>query len=289
MTRPLHFACQTISDEDILLEVVKKLVNFGADVNSQDSFGRTVTLLSPKRIALFLVDCGADKQSLIGRAIEDEDLELLEKCATNETDFNEYSYEVFSIIVCDSEGTIPIFEYIISKGFDVNVRGYFNGNTLIHEVINRQDTLGPMLDYLIFRGLDINARNYTRETPLHLMTKDVYYSERQFGELLKRGADLSLVDNEGDTPVQNAKNFEHRDLAEFLKKVRKRTNYNIYNINIILAYYAFAHIWGQISRQFSFSLGRKWKCFNLLFHFFLLFALLRFGLLRFGLHFFRIT
>jgi hypothetical protein len=81
-----------------------------------------------------------------------------------------------------------------------------NGDTALHWAAAR--ARADLIDRLVDLGLDVNARGYGGATPLHKVrsTRDLAATE----QLLRRGADRSLRDDEGRTAADLAR----RDLAD---------------------------------------------------------------------------
>ena len=100
-------------------------------------------------------------------------------------------------IVCGE--IISVFEYLTSKGADVNVRDYF-GRSILHEWQPVPDGLkhGPSLETLL-KHLDINNTDHKGQTALHLaVLNNNIVTVRQ---LLEHGANMEVHDINGITPV----------------------------------------------------------------------------------------
>lgn len=74
-----------------------------------------------------------------------------------------------------------------------------NGNTPLHEVAGQLVYAVPVGDYLLAKGADINARNVNHETPLHLSVSKGDW--KGTAALVVRGADTSLTNKDGQTPL----------------------------------------------------------------------------------------
>jgi ankyrin repeat protein len=74
------------------------------------------------------------------------------------------------------------------------------------------------LKYLIDKAAEVNVRDHQNNTPLHILGHNSQYSYfdqyclRAAEKLIKAGADLTAVNNEGKTPMEN----------EFVKELRKQ-------------------------------------------------------------------
>jgi len=66
------------------------------------------------------------------------------------------------------------------------------------------------------RGDDLNIQDEHGRTALHAAAEEgwIYYAEI----LLKRGAQVSIPDHEGDTPLDYAVFYEHKEMADLLRR-----------------------------------------------------------------------
>ncbi|BDI60274.1 ankyrin repeat domain-containing protein [Qipengyuania nanhaisediminis] len=79
----------------------------------------------------------------------------------------------------------------------VNARDLTSGNTGLHLVTARRDTL--WVRFLLQRGANPNIRNNDGLTPLQLATRLGFVEGVE--ELLKRGAQVDVADSQGETPL----------------------------------------------------------------------------------------
>jgi ankyrin repeat protein len=88
------------------------------------------------------------------------------------------------------------FKLLVDQGgVDVNLKDLYR-NTFLHYAIWKQPTL---VEFLIRKGANVNARNAFMSTPLH-WTEFRHATET----LLRHGADIDAVNNEGYTPLDIA-------------------------------------------------------------------------------------
>ena len=97
-----------------------------------------------------------------------------------------------------SDGTGAKIKLLADAGSDVASVDE-NGNTPLHEVAGQLVYSVSVGDYLLAKGADINARNLNGEAPLHL---SVSRGDRKCtAALVVRGADTTLTNKEGQTPL----------------------------------------------------------------------------------------
>lgn len=176
------------------LEGVEHLLEHGADVNIVDKDGNTPLsstsfyFLYHQEIAELLIDRHADP--LLSK---DKGLDLLHKAA--------------------ARGHQRMISYLIENGVDILER---NGNdgTLLHSAA--AGGLVEIVKTMIAKNDDVNDKNRYGFTPIHLAAEK---GHREIVEmLLSNGADMNIKNTAGLTPYQLA--FESGSLrtAEFLKE-----------------------------------------------------------------------
>ncbi|MDQ7826348.1 MAG: ankyrin repeat domain-containing protein [Candidatus Eremiobacteraeota bacterium] len=159
------------------LEVVKYLVEKGADCSLKDSSGHTALEKAIDRghndVALFLIEhAGSGKKGMEGT--------LLHHAAWN--------------------GNIEMARLLLEKGTEVNGRDKA-GKTALHYAISA-DYL-DVAKLLIEKGADVNSLSAGKEngakTPLHSARSD-----KAVRILVRKDADVNAKDNEGKTPLHYA-------------------------------------------------------------------------------------
>ena len=111
---------------------------------------------------------------------------------------------------------ISVFEYLVSKGAEFNVRDYF-GRSVLHEWQHVPDGLnhGPSLA-MVLKHIDINSTDHKGQTPLHLaVLNNNITSVRQ---LLKHGANKEAHDINGITPLFLAHNTRKHAILHMLQE-----------------------------------------------------------------------
>lgn len=93
-------------------------------------------------------------------------------------------------------GSVPIAEFILSKGAEINSVNNRQNTPLMESIMNGKNDVSRML---IEKGADINMRNALGLTPMHF---SVRFSSTAINELLiARGADIESKSNSQFTPL----------------------------------------------------------------------------------------
>ncbi len=158
-------------------------------------------------MAEFLLDRGAD---LVGRG---SGYPALFHAAANA-----YSVKMTDLLLrrgadanaTNAEGSTPlcsvansvafdVLERLIDGGADVNFRER-DGSTPLHAAVRGTDAEGRAIRILVKHGANLNAQDHLGNTPLHVAIEHVHPDSAM--TLLELGADPTICDNEGRTPVQ---------------------------------------------------------------------------------------
>jgi ankyrin repeat protein len=127
-------------------------------------------------------------------------------------DFGGYPLLHQAVASCHDENVRNIAEFLISKGVDINAKGY-KDRTPLHMV-----GCTEICDLLISKGADIKARDKNGRTPLFEACSSIR-SKKQICELLlSKGSDVNARDNHDLTPLHQALKNKHKDVAALLKK-----------------------------------------------------------------------
>ncbi len=168
-TRSLH---QAAADGD--LEMIKKLLAGGANINARDDSGYT-----PLHKAVWWSRAAVNL--------------LLEEGA--------------DINVSDAEGCTPLHwaslwedealgALLVAKGADVEIKDKGGWTALHHAVTMRQVKL---TERLLAAGADVNARDRDNHTPLH--NAAIWGNRAGVERLLAAGAEINAVNSSGETPL----------------------------------------------------------------------------------------
>ena len=143
-------------------DVCEYLISQGADVNAGSEFGffplgGIISTQTERGVEIFklLVDHGADYN----------------------INFGGYPLLHQAVYSCNHESVRNIAEFLISKGVDINAKGY-QDKTLLHMV-----GCTEICDLLISKGADVNARDNQGLTPLRQALKNKH---KDVAALLKK-------------------------------------------------------------------------------------------------------
>ena len=121
--------------------------------------------------------------------------------------------------------SISVFEYLASKGADMNARDYF-GRSVLHEWQPASDGLkhGPFLGTLL-KHTDINSTDHKGQTPLHLAVLNNNITTVR--QLLEHGANMEAHDINRITPLFLAHN--NRAILQVLQEDYPDYEYKVYD------------------------------------------------------------
>ena len=125
--------------------------------------------------------------------------------------------------------SISVFEYLVSKGADMNVRDYF-GRSVLHEWQPVSDGLkhGPSMEKLLKHiDIKVNSTDHKGQTALHLaVLSNNIPAVRQ---LLKHGADMEAHDINQITPLYLAHNTHKHAILHMLQEENPDNEYKEQN------------------------------------------------------------
>ena len=176
-SKPLIYACELCEPR---FDMVKVLLQNGANVNARDCDGRTalhVNIASPKIIDL-LLEHGADIS-----ARDDHGRTVL----------------------FDKENVMVVCQ-LIKAGVNTKAENKW-GETALHAACSRP-FYTPEVIAILADASDVNAKDKFRQTPLHLLVKNADIFDRRDNvvvenvrTLLRKGADPTIKDSFGCTPL----------------------------------------------------------------------------------------
>ncbi|GAB6032880.1 hypothetical protein CHUAL_012078 [Chamberlinius hualienensis] len=167
------------------INIVKKLIKNGADVNSMHKWGGT-----PLHIAAY-----SRKFNLI---------ELLIKNGANINAKN--VKQQTPLLMCITTSSFIISCFLLENGADVNTADDEDVTPLMSVNYNEFSTDIVTINILIKYGVDINAKNLKGETALFYAIKK--YDKKAVNILLEHGADVNSADINGVTPLMFVCNKE---------------------------------------------------------------------------------
>ena len=141
-------------------EIVQVLVNAGADIGSEGFMGRTPLTLAAEEgateIMQILLGSGPDTDT----AADGEDKEA----ASTPSIGSEALYTAIE------KGDVEMVRLLVEAGADVNAAEGFGGNTPLHEAVKKDDV--EIVKILVAAGADVHAEGFFDRTPLTLATEE---------------------------------------------------------------------------------------------------------------------
>lgn len=215
---PLHYATRNGH-----LEVVKFLIQQGADVNVKD-FGELVPLQEAVKggyfdITKFLIQHGADVKSkdrlgntILYEAITENHVTvaayilntLLESHHANTKD-TMIPYTVAYL------GQLDVLKKLVEQGVNVNSK-IGNDQSLIFAAARGEQL--DMIDYLVRQGADVNCKDDDGNTALYSAASRGHL--KTVKSLIECGADINIKNNEGRTVLHTTASWGHLCVVEFL-------------------------------------------------------------------------
>ena len=219
---PLHRAC-----EGVHFEVVKFLVEKGADVNARNGFRDTPLHYAAQSgnadVVKLLLDNGADptarnnmRSTALIRAVQENKIELAEYLISKGGDVDPALLDVYHSVTplkaAISIGNIEMVKMLHRNGSDIQYRKPYGENYLHFAVAYGKIDIA---EYLITCGLDVNSVKAGGLTPLHLAS--IFGKTDMVKFLVKRGANLNIKSKDGGTPLHFAVASRNSEIAEFLR------------------------------------------------------------------------
>ena len=230
-----------LASEKGYLKLVKELIKQGADVNFREEEGDIDALYyaveSEKNYHLEVVkellNAGADTDIIYGTKEENEDnilypaikrcdLEKVKLLTEHGADINYSNFEYGPVIAyAISQECIDIVKYLVSQGVDpamTYTNGYsYSGKSysLLNAAVGNKTT--EIAEYLIEQGADINTQtDSVSDLPLIFVALRAENIEL-LKLLIEKGADTSVVDKDGKTIFDLAKEQGYDEIAALEK------------------------------------------------------------------------
>ncbi|CAG2166137.1 unnamed protein product, partial [Oppiella nova] len=176
-------------------DVVKLLVNKGADVNAKNRYGSTVLHFAAKSdkwdVVKWLVEQGADVnakdkdgETVLYWAARDDNWEVVKLLVNKGADVNAKLYWAVR------EGKWDVVKLLVNKGADVNAKDSLYITVLYWAA--REDKW-DVVKWLVNKGADVNAKGNYGETVLHQATKSGQLDVAKW--LVEQEADVNAKDN----------------------------------------------------------------------------------------------
>jgi len=203
------------------LTIMTKCISLGIDVNTKgfNTFF-PIHLASQKNVVKYLVEHGADVNPVTENgdtpllvSSENGHLQVVEYLIENGEDVNRGNIDGATPLLTSShEGHLPVVEYLIKHGADVNQMN-IDGATPLW--MSLQTGHLQVVEYLIKHGADVNlAKN--NGTPLSVSSQNGHLSIVQY--LIQSGADVNRGNKNGDTPLLAGSENGHLQVVEYLIK-----------------------------------------------------------------------
>jgi ankyrin repeat protein len=166
--------------KQLMLDIVRILIEHGADVNARDESGGTVLFFAlgdntPVEVIKFLLTRGAHP------GLKDD-------------------YGTTVLHEAAAEGLTDLVALFLDSGTDVDLRDA-DRQAPLHEAVWQDNK--EMVELLLARGADVSARDKNGDTPLHIAAMNGYGP--LFDLLVSRGADPKAKNKQRLTPVACAR------------------------------------------------------------------------------------
>merc|ERR1712168_138392 len=186
-------------------EMIKLLVENGADVNLKDGLGRTSLHIATQNrnveIVQYLLKNGANV-----------DLKDIHGDTT--------------LSVAFKNGSIEIIKMLIENGAEENLNvTNSSGDAILHSVVRWKEKGLKYLDYLIKKGAAVNIKNREGRTPLHIAAH--INNLEIISYLVEHGTNLYLQDTFGDTALHYAVKHGERGLETVDYLIKKGADVNV--------------------------------------------------------------
>ncbi|WP_340373692.1 ankyrin repeat domain-containing protein [Peribacillus sp. FSL E2-0218] len=179
-------------------ETVSRLIEEGADIDSQDSKGRTATM-----IATYHNDAGTAKVLIAAGA----DVNIQDDLKNN------------PFLYAGAEGYLEILKAAIDAGADPALTNRYGGTALIPASEHGYDHV--IKELLTQTDIDVNHVNNLGWTALleAIVLNDGGEQQQQTVQLLiNHGADVNIADHDKVTPLQHARMKGFKDIERMLMK-----------------------------------------------------------------------
>lgn len=179
-------------------DTIRRLIEEGVDVNTQDSGGRTSTMIATynndAETAKILIDAGADVN------IQDE------------IENNPFLY-------AGAEGYIEILKLTIKAGADPSITNRYGGTALIPA--SEHGYVDVIKELLINTDIDINHINdlgWTALLEAIILNNGDEKQQQTVQLLIDHGADVNIPDHKNVTPLQHARKKGFKEIENILLK-----------------------------------------------------------------------
>ncbi len=211
-------------------EMVKSLIEKGANVNVKNEFGSTALMLASKfgykSIVEKLLQSNADVNfqdrygntalmdaSLVRR--HKEIVEILLKAGANVNARDNQGWS--ALILASLQGYKEIVQMLIKAGADVNVKDNDDNPALLLAAMEQSNKY--IVEMLIKAGADVNAKDNDGYTALMTAARNDHKEVVEV--LIKLGADINVKANDGNTALTIACLNDYEDIVDILREANK--------------------------------------------------------------------
>jgi uncharacterized protein len=179
-------------------DTISKLIKKGANINAQDSKGRTATMIATynqdENIAKILIEAGADVN------IQDD-------------------MKNSPFLYAGAEGYTDILKLTIEAGADPTITNRYGGTALIPA--SEHGYIDVIKELLMHTDIDVNHVNNLGWTALLeaiILNNGDKKQQETVQLLIEYGADVNIPDNDHVTPLQHARKKGFKEIEQLLLK-----------------------------------------------------------------------
>ncbi|MCA1024647.1 ankyrin repeat domain-containing protein [Cytobacillus kochii] len=184
-------------DKDHLLT----LLNIGANINAQDDEGNTAVMA----------------------ATQQNQMEIVQVLIAHGADINIRNKRLDNVLLyAGAEGLLEIVQLAIQAGADTTITNRYGGIAIIPAC--ERGHIEVVKELLTHSDTNVNHINDLHWTALleAIILSDGGKTHQEIVQLLiDHGADITITDKDGVTPLQHARDRGYREMIEILEKVKK--------------------------------------------------------------------
>jgi ankyrin repeat protein len=217
-------------------EVVKNLVEQGADVNENNKSDRTPLFGAAKsgnlEVVKYLLEQGANVNAIdkngefpLFYAAQSGNLEVVEYLVKNRAHVKAKNNKDITPLFCAAKnGNLAIIKYLVEQGADVNAKDNLNGEISHFNAACSGGHL-EVVKYIVAQGLDVNEKNKYYKTPLFNAVSSGNLATVKY--LVEQNADINAQDYKNETPFFYAVKNGNVKIIKYL--LEHNANINIKN------------------------------------------------------------